>query len=42
MSDILRRLNEVFQEVFDDDELDVKPVMTADDVGEWDFCNMSR
>jgi acyl carrier protein len=36
MSDSLLRLNKVFQDVFDDDELDVKPDMTADDIEGWD------
>ena len=34
--DIVRRLNDVFQDVFDDDELTVFPEMTAKDVDEWD------
>jgi acyl carrier protein len=36
MSDSLERLNEVFQEVFDDDELAVSPSTTAEDVEGWD------
>jgi acyl carrier protein len=33
---ILSRLTSVFREVFDDDELVLKPEMTADDVDGWD------
>jgi len=33
---ILPRLTSVFREVFDDDELELKPEMTADDVDGWD------
>ena len=33
---ILPRLTAVFREVFDDDELELKPEMTADDVDGWD------
>jgi acyl carrier protein len=36
MSDTLERLNQVFQEVFDDDDLAVGPSTTADDVEGWD------
>lgn len=33
---ILTGLTSVFREVFDDDELELKPEMTADDVDGWD------
>jgi acyl carrier protein len=33
---ILTRLTAVFREVFDDDELELTPEMTADDVDGWD------
>lgn len=33
---ILSGLTTVFREVFDDDELELKPEMTADDVDGWD------
>lgn len=33
---VLSRLTSVFREVFDDDELELKPEMTADDVDGWD------
>lgn len=36
MSDRMARLNEVFQQVFDDDELVVDRATTADDVEGWD------
>jgi acyl carrier protein len=36
MTDRLDRLNQVFQQVFDDDELQVTPQTTAKDVEGWD------
>jgi acyl carrier protein len=33
---ILKSLNEIFCEVFDDDEIVLSPEMTADDVDGWD------
>jgi acyl carrier protein len=36
MNDTLGRLNGVFQQVFDDDELDVTPETTAREVEGWD------
>jgi acyl carrier protein len=36
MTDRLARLNQVFQQVFDDDELQVDPQTTARDVEGWD------
>ena len=35
-SEIIRRLQLVFQEVFDDDEITISEDMTADDIEEWD------
>lgn len=35
-NDILRRLNEVFRDVFDDDDIVVTPKTTADDIEDWD------
>jgi acyl carrier protein len=32
-------LNEIFRQVLDDDEIDLKPTMTADDVEGWDSMN---
>jgi acyl carrier protein len=31
-----KKLNEIFQQVFDDDSIEVNPQMTADDVDGWD------
>jgi acyl carrier protein len=36
MNDTLERLNQVFEEVFDDDDLVVSPSTTAEDVEGWD------
>ena len=36
MSDRLTRLNEVFQQVFEDDQLMISRTMTAEDVEGWD------
>lgn len=36
MNEIYERLNEVFQDVFDDDSLSVGPSTTAADIEEWD------
>lgn len=33
---IMEKLNEIFCEVFDDEELNIKPEMTANDVEGWD------
>lgn len=33
---IKERLNKVFQEVFDDDEIQIHDDMTAEDIDEWD------
>jgi acyl carrier protein len=35
-NDILKRLNEVFRDVFDDDDIVVTPKTTADDIENWD------
>ena len=34
--DIKRRLTSIFQQVFDDDELEISDTTTADDVEDWD------
>ncbi len=39
---ILTGLTSVFREVFDDDELELKPDMTADDVEGWDSLSHIR
>ena len=36
MNNTLSRLNEIFQDVFDDDELEITHATTADDVEDWD------
>lgn len=36
MNEIYEKLNEVFQEVFDDDSIVVGPETTADDIEDWD------
>ncbi len=36
MNEIYERLNEVFQDVFDDDSLSVNPNTTAADIEDWD------
>lgn len=44
MSDsaIYEQLTQVFQDVFDDDELAITPDLTADDVEEWDSLSHIR
>ena len=32
----MERLNEVFQQVFDDDSIRISPAMTANDIDGWD------
>lgn len=34
--DIKEVLNEIFRQVFDDDTIDIRPEMTANDVDGWD------
>ena len=36
MTEILKRLGDVFQEVFDDDDLVITPQTTARDADAWD------
>ena len=36
MNEIYERLNDVFQDVFDDDSLTVSPSTTAADIEDWD------
>ena len=36
MSDTLTRLNEVFRQVFDDEELEITPETSAKDIDGWD------
>lgn len=35
MSDMLTRINEVFRDVFDDDEINVSRATTAQDIEDW-------
>lgn len=35
-NEIWEKLNEIFQDVFDDDEIELKPETTAEDIMEWD------
>ena len=37
--DIYERLNGVFREFFDDDEIELEPDTTADDIEDWDSLN---
>ena len=39
---IITGLTSVFREVFDDDELELKPEMTADDIDGWDSLTHIR
>jgi acyl carrier protein len=41
-ADIYARLTKVFHDVFADDELQIHPKMTADDVPEWDSMSHVR
>ena len=41
-AEIYAKLNTIFQDVFDDDELVVKPEMTAKDVEGWDSLSHVR
>ena len=41
-AEIYARLNTIFRDVFDDDELVVKPEMTAKDVEGWDSLSHVR
>ncbi len=42
MASINERLNEVFQNVFDDDEIEVDRDTTADDIEDWDSLEHIR
>lgn len=39
MEEIYERLNEVFRDFFDDDEIELTPETTADDIEDWDSLN---
>jgi acyl carrier protein len=38
-SELYAGLNDIFRQVLDDDQIDLKPTMTADDVEGWDSMN---
>ena len=39
MDEIFERLNTVFRDFFDDDEIELTPETTADDIDDWDSLN---
>lgn len=39
MDEIFERLNDVFCEFFDDDDIELAPETTADDIDDWDSLN---
>ena len=39
MDEIFERLNDVFCEFFDDDDIELEPETTADDTDDWDSLN---
>lgn len=41
-TELYSRLTKVFRDVFDDDEIVVRPELTADDVDEWDSLKHIR
>ena len=41
-SEIFSRLTDIFHDVFDDDDIELTPDMTADDVDEWDSLSHIR
>jgi acyl carrier protein len=42
MDDVYARLNDIFDDVFDDDRIVVTPELTASDFPEWDSLNHIR
>ena len=42
MDQILERLTNVFQDVFDDDSIVLTEISTADDIEEWDSLNQIK
>ena len=42
MDEIYARLNGIFQDIFDDETIAVRPDLTASDVPEWDSLNHIR
>jgi acyl carrier protein len=41
-SEIFSRLTDIFHDVFDDDDIELTPDMTAEDVDEWDSLSHIR
>ena len=41
-SEIFSRLTDIFHDVFDDDDIELTPDMTAEDVEEWDSLSHIR
>lgn len=41
-SEIFRRLTDIFHDVFDNDDIELTPDMTAEDVDEWDSLSHIR
>ncbi len=39
MDEIFERLNNVFRDFFDDEEIELEPETTADDIEDWDSLN---
>lgn len=39
MNEIYERLNTIFRDFFDDDEIELTPETTADDIDDWDSLN---
>ena len=39
MEEIYERLNNVFRDFFDDDDIELEPDTTADDIDDWDSLN---
>lgn len=39
---IYEKLTDIFHEVFDDDSIEVRPELTADDIEEWDSLSHIR
>ncbi len=39
MNEIYERLNAIFRDFFDDEEIELTPETTADDIDDWDSLN---
>ena len=42
LNEIINRSKKIFREVFDDDEIDITPETTAEDIEEWDSLSQMR